>query len=133
MSYGMLSVSQETSYIFIGYGEYRKCPKCNNQSNEIIRQYKFKQTLMYVVPLGTKHGNFWSTCSVCEQFVKIGKVGGLFGHDSGLSALTTKLMAGKELNKKYYEGLDAKSKDAFLKKLNSLKQYDLVAYIGGHP
>ena len=85
---------------------------------------------MYI-PVAQRHGNLWVTCSVCEKYEKLGKVGGLFGSDKSSNMLTQKLLDGKEMNKKYYSQLKYEEKQKFLKKLNSFEQYDLVAYIGG--
>jgi alpha-glucuronidase len=122
-------LTQEYGSVFIAFTGVHGCKKCNNQTYFQIRQEYIKQTAM-LIPLGSSYTCVYKFCPVCEAKDYIIK-SKLFASKEKWSEIYTLLNEGREYTKNWILKLDYKEQEQALKRLNSLKAYDLVKYISG--
>lgn len=121
-------LQQEWGSVFVGFTASKKCPHCNNLTPMQIRQGYVKQNLFFV-PIGTSHKELDLVCPVCEQKERL-ITSTLFANQQKKDNLIDLLEGGKEYTKEWLSRLSYKDKEAILKRLNSLKAYNLVKYLG---
>jgi len=93
-----------------------------------IRQDYAKQSL-FLVPLGTAHKRIFLLCSVCEKETKL-TISPRFAGKETMETILDLLDKGKEYTKQWVKQLSHEEREAALKRLNAIKAYDLVRYIG---
>lgn len=118
----------ESGTVLIGFTGEMKCPHCNNSTLMQVRQTYTKQNV-FLIPIGTSHGVIDLVCPVCEKAKRL-ITSTLFSSQDKKSNLLDLLESGKEYTKEWAGRLGHKDRERVLKRLNSLKAYSLVRYIG---
>jgi len=112
---------------FLGFSKVMKCDHCNNETPMQVIQNYLKQSVM-LVPLGTRHGGIYMNCPVCEQKQKL-VWDALYSSQDSINKALGILDGGKDFTKQWLLKCSVKDREAFLKRLNDLKQYQLVKYL----
>ena len=120
---------QEYGTNLLGFTREIKCSHCNNVKPHQIRQNYVKQR-MFLIPIPTAHHAISLFCSVCEHITKLVNGYPVFAGQAKIDNLLEALDGGKEYTKYWISTLHYKEKEEVLKRLNSLKAYDLVRYVG---
>lgn len=113
----------------LGFTGAMKCAHCNNTVEFEIRQQYEKGSIISVIPLPTTWLGVFKLCPVCEDLSALTR-GPLFTTAKALTDLGNLLDGGKEKTKRYIQQLSQKEQEIVLKRLNKLKAYALVQYIG---
>lgn len=121
-------LQQEWGTLFIGFTKAMNCPHCNNLTPMQIRQGYVKQNL-FLIPIGTAHKELDLVCPVCEKKERL-ITSTLFANQQKKDNLVDLLEGGKEYTKEWISRLSYKDKEQALKRLNNLKAYNLVKYLG---
>ncbi|CAN1565119.1 hypothetical protein MCEREM21A_02881 [Sphingomonadaceae bacterium] len=121
-------LEQEIGTKFIGYTGKKVCSKCKNSTPFVLRQQYVKQKIYFVIPVGTKHGTVKLICPICETEDTVTRAS-IFSSQQSYNNLESYLIEGKHYNKAWYEKQNEKNKKEFLKRLNSLKAYNMVKYL----
>ncbi len=120
---------QEFGSKLIGFTGVINCNHCNNSKPMQIRQEYVKQEA-YFIPMGTTHNSIYKFCSVCEKSEALIKWKPLFASNEKMNTLHSLLDDGKEYTKYWLEQLNYKEKEEVMKRLNKLKAYSIVKYLG---
>jgi hypothetical protein len=124
---------QEYGSHFVGVTAPMKCQHCNNVKNFAIKVNYFKQSFVNLVSLSNQLETVFMECLVCERIEKIMNANFLrraFVSDEKWQYLHNLLDGGKEVTKRLLENKPA-ARRGVLKRLNTLKAYDLVKYLEG--
>jgi hypothetical protein len=120
---------QEFGSKLVGFTGEIKCSHCNKVSPMQIRQDYVKQSVLFI-PLGTSHQAVFMFCPTCETKNYIIKWGKLFSGQDAQNKLIELLDGGSELTKYWIKKLSHDEREQAFKRLNSLKAYALVKYLG---
>lgn len=120
---------QEFGARLIGFSNRVVCPQCNNETPYYIYQDYVKNRAFFI-PAGTQFSSIFKTCPVCEKKDYIIKWTPAFSSSDTKAELLQLLNDGREYTKYWFQKLDAKQQEEALKRLNSIKAYDLVRFLG---
>jgi hypothetical protein len=120
---------QEFGSLLLGFTKKMRCPHCNNEKAIQIRQDYVKQSVFFI-PVPTSHNKIFLFCSVCEHKDTLVGWKPMFAGQDKMNYILDLLDGGKEITKYWISTLSFKDKEAALKRLNALKAYDLVRYVG---
>jgi hypothetical protein len=120
---------QQWGSMMLGFTDVMACSHCGNQKPMQIRQDYVKQSI-FLIPLPTAHNRIFMFCSVCEKENALIKGKPLFSGQNKIDEVIRFLEEGKEYTKYWINTLEHKEREAALKRLNALKAYDLVRYVG---
>jgi len=119
---------QEFGSKLVGFTGELKCEHCNKVGQMQIRQDYVKQSVLFI-PMGTSHNAVFMFCPTCETKNYVIKWG-LFSGQNAQNKLIELLDGGRELTKYWFNKLGHDDREQALKRLNSLKAYSLVKYLG---
>lgn len=114
----MLTVRRDN--IFIGYGRSLRCHHCNNAVSERVYQDRSSIGVAWLNYINS-YGDLFSVCPICSVGFKLKK--------TETHKVTPLLEAGKSETKKLFDTLSARNKIAFIKRLDKLKQKDLIIFL----
>lgn len=117
------------SSILIGFTGNVKCQHCNNETPMQVRQVCLDATVLFI-PLGTSYLDIFLLCPVCEKKYETRIWWKLSLKQDKKIQVVELLNEGKVYTKHWVSQLDKKGKEKVQKRLNALKAYDLVKYIG---
>lgn len=120
---------QEYGAKLIGFTGVIKCSKCNNSKPMQIRQDYVKQEA-YFIPMGTSYNSIYKFCSICENTEVIIKWKPFFASEEKTKVLLALLEDGKEYTQYWINQLNYKEQEDVMKRLNKLKAYSLVKFLG---
>ena len=121
-------LQQEYGTKFIGYTGDCTCSNCGNQTPLVLRQNYVKQKAYFFVPLGTKHGTVKLTCPICEKEDTVTRAS-IFSSKQSFDDLEKHLLDGKNYTSVWFKKQSEAGKKEFLKRLNSLKAYEMVRFL----
>jgi hypothetical protein len=121
----------EEGTVLLGFTAQENCERCNNKSYFQIREHYLKQRVFFVPIHPTKHSAIFSMCPVCENRRPLTKSMAMFASSEKIGRVLELLESGKDATKHWYAQLSPKDKEAALKRLNGIKAYALVRYLGG--
>lgn len=104
------------------------CARCHNAGPHGVFQYYEKGHGPFFY--GTNYFDLFSMCPVCETKIALTKVRPFFSSARTMADLINLLDEGRESTKHWFDRLDASRREDVLKRLNSLKAYNLVKYLG---
>jgi hypothetical protein len=120
---------QQFGSMLLGFSGVMKCSHCGNEKPMQVRQDFVKQSV-FLIPLPTANNRIFMFCSVCEKENALIKGKPLFSGQDKIDQVVRILDDGKEYTKYWVNQLEHKEREAAFKRLNSLKAYELVRYLG---
>jgi hypothetical protein len=114
----------------IGFTKPLKCEKCNQTTPHAIREEYTEQNILFI-PLPTSHGKIYMFCPVCEKEESLMRWVDLWGQNNAKQSIVEILEDGKEYTKDWLSTQSYKTRESIFKRLNALKAYNLVRYLGG--
>jgi hypothetical protein len=118
----MLFLSSESGTKFVGYGRYRACTHCNKPwFEEIVVEYLSTHAYVFI-PLANKLFRTFCICDTCHYGFEIPK-----GDFKSITQLL--LSEGLGYTAKRFDREDKKSKEQYLKLLQSLQQFEVIRYL----
>lgn len=120
---------QQFGSMLLGYSGVMKCSHCGNEKPMQVRQDFVKQSV-FMIPLPTANNRIFMFCSVCEKETSLIKGKPLFSGQKKIDQVARILEEGKEYTKTWINQLEHAEREAALKRLNALKAYEIVRFIG---
>lgn len=115
----------------LGFTKEMDCPHYRNKTLMQVRQNYIKQHLL-IIPLPTAHKQIFLFCPVCEKKETLGGSKPIFSSQKKMDYIRDLLDGGKNYTKSWVNQLSYKDRESVLKRLNSLKAFELVKYIGSN-
>lgn len=113
----------------IGFSKKNVCPQCNNETPYYVYQDYVKNRAFFI-PVGTQFSSIFLSCPVCEKKEYIVNWTPVFSSNDTKAELLQILNDGREYTKYWFQKLNANQQEEVLKRLNSIKAYDLVRFLG---
>ena len=119
---------QQFGVCLIGFTKRIHCLNCNNNTPLQVCQ-DYVKSRAFLIAAGTQYSSVFTICPVCETKIYITKWSPRFASSKTIQEIVTVLNEGREYTKIWFEKLDPTEQQDTLKRLNSLKAYDLVRYV----
>jgi hypothetical protein len=119
---------QQFGVRLIGFTKRTHCSHCNNDTPLQVYQ-DYVKNRAFLIPVGTQYSSVFKICPVCEAKTYIIKWSPGFSSSKTIEELVSLLNEGREYTKLWFAKLDPMQQQETLKRLNSLKAYDLVKYV----
>ena len=122
-------IIQDFGSVLVGFTKPIKCTHCNNEKPMQIRQYYVGQKVLFV-PVLKAYKNIDMVCPICENKISLIDHTPMLAGQDKINNLIKLLEGGKDYTKHWVSTLEFNEQKEVLKRLNSLKAYEVVKYMG---